>query len=1103
MQKIVDGNEAVAKVAYYFTDVASIYPITPSTPMASTFELLKTKGKKNAFNNEVEIIKMQSEGGVAGSLHGALLSGCLATTFTSSQGLLLMLPNMYKIAGECLPCVIHVASRTIATHALSICGDHSDIYASRQTGFCMLASSSVEDAQNLAAVAHLSSIKASLPFIHFFDGFRTSHELNKIDILECEKLKPLIDEERIKKFKEHTLLNKVIRGTNQTEDIYFQSLEARNTLYDKVADVVNNYMQEINKITNKTYAPITYYGSNKAKYVIVAMGSVVNTIKLVIDDLKDEELGLVTVHLYRPFSSKYLLDCLPESVEKIAVLDRTKEFGSTGEPLYLDVCQALNNKDIKIVGGRYGLSGKDTNPAHIYSVYQMLKGNSKNNFTIGITDDVTNLSLESFDYSINLDCMEIKIYGYSSDGMVGASKDIIKIIGENKYVQCYNQYDSKKSNGITISHIRYSSSLFNAPYYITKPNIVVVSKEDYFLSLNMVETLKDNGILIINTKLTSLNSLLTNKDKDYILKHNIKVYTVDANRLALEYNLGGKISKIMEVVILHILGYENAVSLVNDSITRQFKDKEKLVIEENIKAVNNTLNNIHLYNNDFKISDYEEKEEHSIFNILNRMEGNNLKVSEILKYADGALPSINNTTISKNKYVSKWIKENCIKCGICSLVCPHSVIRPFLIKDKTLGIRYDDDYNYIVSILEEKCTSCGLCIKACPALKCALEFGEYDEKLNNKAKEISKQKNPNIVDKYTIKGSQLCEPKFAYSKACMGCGETTIIKLLTQLYGDKLIIANATGCSSIYGGNVGNIPYTIPWANSLFEDNAEFGYGILSSYNYKRKSLEKYIKENINSFNKDVEYLCIKWLNNMDDYEITSNIKRELSLLELPIYLKNNIDYIEAKTVWTIGGDGWAYDIGFGGLDHVLSSNEKVRILVLDTEVYSNTGGQMSKSSPISSVLEFSSSGKKTSKKDLFKIAMNYPNCYVANISLGANYMQAIKSLKEAEENDGPSIVIAYCPCIEHGIKGGLTNAINEQILAVECGYITLMRKKDGILQIDSKEPDFSKYHEFLMNESRYNKIYKRNKEESLKLLELNRSEAEERYRNYKDISEK
>lgn len=1084
--KVVDGNTACSNIAYKLSDISFIYPITPSSPMASNIDSLNEKGIKNIFNDKVEVIEMQSEAGAAGAMHGALNAGNLAVTFTASQGLLLMLPNMYKMAGECLPAVIHVAARSLATHALSIFGDHQDIYAARTTGFCMLASTNVQDAQNLALIAHLSAIECSLPFLHFFDGFRTSHEYNQVEEISEETIKKLVNYDKIKEFRKRALNSgkSITKGTSQNEDIYFQSTESRNIDYQKVPIIVNNYMQKINKEIGTNYKPFNYYGNNTAKIVLVAMGSICDTIKQVIK--KNPLFGLIEVHLYRPFSKEYLIKVMPKSTKIVGVLDKTKEHGSTGEPLYLDVLSTLQDKKMKIYGGRYGLSSKNVTPNDIYDIYMNLLNNPKNNFTVGIIDDLTGTSLKHYKYNEETNYEEFKIYGYGSDGLVSASKDILKILSKTKYVQGYFEYDSKKSGGVTVSHLRLAPNQIKAPYYVNNPKLIVVTKDEYFHKYNMLEGLKPNGTLLINTNktITELSEFLPNKVKEYIIKNNIETYTIDASKLAEENNIKGKISLIMETSILNILNIHNYEEILMTNIKERFKVKGQNIINSNINAIKATINHLNKIqitpNKTFNI-----KEETTIFEIINNRKGNNLTVKQLLPYKDGTYPGAT-TKYEKRKItdqVPKWDKEKCIKCGMCSLVCPHAVIRPYELEN--------GEFKIIIS--EADCTNCGLCISTCP--KQALEFGKYDNKKQEEANYyFNYQENP----KYpltTIKNIQMRKPLFEFSGACAGCGETPYIKLLTQIVGEKLVIANATGCSSIYGASCPNTPYNLSWSNSLFEDAAEYGYGIINSYKTLKKRILNTLQQNENPKSKEL----LNFLENNNDYE---KIKNEIK--KYPEIIPEDLqEFVTPKSVWTLGGDGWAYDIGFSGLDHVLSSNEKVRILVLDTEVYSNTGGQSSKSSHIGQVCEFANTGKKTNKKDLFRIAMSYPNVYIASISLGANMMQTVKAIKEAEEHNGPSIIIAYCPCIEQGIKGGMSNSIKEESLAVDSGYVLLMRYKDEKLIIDSKEPNFDKYEEFLSNEVRYNSLKIKDTKKAQELLELNKQAAIKRYNYYKEISNK
>lgn len=1117
MKQIVDGNIACSKIAYLFSEVASIYPITPSSPMASNVDKLSHTDLYNFCNDKVKLVEMQSEAGAAGAMHGALISGSYATTFTASQGLLLMIPNMYKMAGEMMPGVIHVASRTIATQALSIFGDHSDIYATRSTGFCMLSSSSVEDARNLAAVAHLSAMKSSLPFLHFFDGFRTSHEVNTIASIPDEDFLSLVPWEEVHEFREKALnfKNQIQRGLAFNEDIFFQCMEARNNVYEQVPDIVNHYMEEINKFASTNYAPFTYYGSEDATNIIIAMGSVCETIRSVIDheQKKGQRLGMIEVHLYRPFSVKHLQNALPKSVKNVVVLDRTKESGSVGEPLYLDVVASLSSSQLNIVGGRYGLSSKNTTPAMIKSVFDMLNGELKNNFTIGIEDDVTHTSLPVLDdYSISLNAKEVKIYGFGSDGMVGASKDILHILGEKQaqYVQGYFEYDSKKSGGVTLSNLRVSDQPIHAPYYVTEPDIIVVTKDEYFSQFDILNHVKKNAILLVNTSdEESFVKQLSQKDLKIIQDKNIVIQTIDAESVALKHHLKGKINKIMEVIILKYLGISDAIQLVSETIQKEFKTKGSDVVNNNILAIQDVFSLIHRLEIRTSTTFEECQKKFSVFEKIRHRMGNEIPVSELLPYRSGVVPG----GLSKDEkrkiatQVVKWKSENCIQCGMCSFVCPHAVIRPFLTSDQ-VGVPAigQQDMNYMILVSEADCTSCGLCINVCPGKhgEKALEFGSYDEKNQEFVEQYFEEyNNPRVEPIYTIKNSQLLKPRFEFSGACAGCGETAYLKLLTQIYQDELVIANATGCSSIYGGSMPSTPYTIPWANSLFEDNAEFAYGIHLSYMQKRNYIKNVMLASLDAVAEEVKSLFEQFIEHFNDYEITLDIQNKLKTLEIPKEIQELQAYIPARTVWAIGGDGWAYDIGFSGIDHVLSSNENVKILVLDTEVYSNTGGQMSKSSRMGQVAEFSDYGKKHKKKDLFRIAMSYPNCYVASISLGANMMQTLKAFKEAKEHCGPAIIIAYAPCIEQGIKGGMSCSIEEQKLAVDCGYNLLMRYQPNTetLIMDSQVPNFERYDELLNHEVRYHALKIKDEELAKELLESNKKNAMQRYQYYVELS--
>ncbi len=1114
MKKVMDANKMCSNMAYLFSEVASIYPITPSSTMASNIDFLNQTDKLNLYNNKVKVVEMQSEAGAAGAMHGALITGSLATTFTASQGLLLMLPNMYKMAGEMLPGVIHVASRTIATHALSIFGDHSDIYAARMTGFCILASTNILDVRVNACVAHLSSIKGSLPFLHFFDGFRTSHEIHSIeDISDTEFLK-LVDYDRINAYK-NRMLNvdkKIQKGLASNEDIYFQSVEARNKNYDEMANVVVYYMEQVNRITGSHVKPFNYYGDEEAEYIIIAMGSVVDTAKLVVEseNKKGKKYGVVEVHLYRPFSSQFLKEALPKSVKRIAVLDRTKEAGSTGEPLYLDCLAALNDLEIPIIGGRYGLSSKNTTPSDLYSVFMNLEGEFKNHFTIGIEDDVTHLSLPKYTYDLPLDAKEIVVYGFGSDGMVSASKELLHLasVKLNKFVDGYSLYDSKKSGGVTVNNLRIKEKEFYAPFYVENPDLVVVTKDEYFKKYQMIDSIKENGILLINTTDEEvLKKKICFEDKKIIKERNIKVMVVNASSLAVDCHIKGKINKIMEVIILKLLGINDALELVSETIENTFRDKGEEVIKNNKQAIEKAFDFLH----PIAIELEGEKRDvpKTVFEIINKRLGDTLKVSEVDVLKDGTFPGGLSQLEKRNvsDRVAKWIPENCIECGRCSFVCPHAVIRSFKTEDKRVGkpLFGSDQYHYLVSISEADCTSCGLCINVCPGLngKKALEFGKYDENLQEQSEVYFSQETPGMSKKKTVNDLSFVKPEFMFSGACAGCGEASYIRLLTQLLGRKLVIANATGCTSIYGGSIPSTPYTISWANSLFEDNAEFALGMIHSYNLKRERIKKIMEQSMNSVTESVQKIYRSWLENKENFDVTYPLKKELQDSEIPKDLSDLIDYIPSRSVWAVGGDGWAYDIGFGGIDHALSSGENIKILVLDTEVYSNTGGQMSKSSTMGQVCEFANYGKRNNKKDLFKIAMCYPNCYVGSISMGADFNQTIKTLKEAEEHVGPAIVIAYSPCVEHGIKGGLSCTTEEQDLAIKCGYQLLMRyvPKENKLYLDSKEPDFSLYDSFLDNEVRYHSLKIKNESLANELLELNKNYAMERYNYYKEKS--
>lgn len=1130
--RTMDGNEACSRIAYLFTEVAGIYPITPSSPMAEHVDEWANAGMKNMFGEPVKIVEMQSEAGAAGMIHGALQAGCLATTFTASQGLLLMIPNMYKMAGEMLPCVMHVAARSLSTHALSIFGDHQDIYATRMTGFAMLASSSVEQASDMAAIAHLSAIKSELPFLHFFDGFRTSHELSKIEVLEKDDILQLVDQEALQKFRNRrmNIARPATRGTAQNDDIYFQATEVRNPYYDRLPFIVDEYMKKINEIRKTNYHPFVYYGSKKADRVIVAMGSVCETIKETIDDLnqKGYSVGLIEVHLYRPFSAEYFKKVLPETVSHVAVLDRTKEAGSIGEPLYLDV-RSILPEHITVVGGRYGLSSKNTTPAQIKAVFDMLE-NPRHNFTIGIEDDVTHLSLPLEDYHTNR-AKEMLIYGYGSDGMVSASKSILKLIGDEtaQYVQGYFQYDSKKSGGVTVGHLRFSNDPIRSTYYVENPYFVVVTKDSYLQEFDCFSGLCDRGIVLLNTDRTKeeLLNFLPEKTKALFQKRNITLYTINAYEIARKVGLGNKISTIMESAIMHIASILDpalANQKMKEYVKQRFFKKGEEVVAANIDAIDRAVDHLEKVNipNDTYIVEVD-MDSNDIYDAMKERLGNQLPTSAFLKTPDGTFRA-GTSALEKRELsdtVPSYIPENCIQCNQCSIVCPHGVIRPYLLTEEEYQAAPDyvkekckkaigkglESYYSTIAISIADCTGCGLCMKTCPGMRGALALirKRYQEQKDQKEQERFNYLEENVTEKdlvnlYTIKGSQLVKPKFEFSGACAGCGETPYLKLLTQLFGDHMMIANATGCSSIYGGSAPTTPYKVPWASSLFEDNAEYGYGMKVATEVRRNYIKQYMETHLDE-NKE---LYQKWLDHMEQPQITREVYDALKK-DTPEGLKPYMDDIIAPSVWMIGGDGWAYDIGYGGIDHILSSQANVNILVLDSQVYSNTGGQASKASPKGSIAAFASHGKDVPKKDLARIAMCTPNVYVAQVSMGANPMQVIRAMKEAEEHQGPSMILAYSPCISHGIRGGMENSMDSSKMATACGYYPIFRYQPETKKftLDSKQVNFDLYQNYLETQNRYRMLKVVNKEKAEQLLHQNKEEAIERFEYYQSLEQK
>ncbi|MFA5007535.1 MAG: pyruvate:ferredoxin (flavodoxin) oxidoreductase [Candidatus Izemoplasmatales bacterium] len=1162
----MDGNQAAAYCAYAFTEVAGIYPITPSTPMPEFVDLWASQGKKNLFGMPVKVIEMQSEAGAAGTVHGSLLSGALTTTFTASQGLLLKVPNMYKIAGELLPGVIHVAARSIAAHALSIFGDHQDVMAVRQTGFAMLASGSVQETMDIAGVAHLAAIRTSVPFLHFFDGFRTSHEVNKIEVMDYAVFDRLLDREAVAAFRTRALNsgNPETRGTAQNDDVYFQAKEIQEKYYTPIPDVVAKYLKEISRVTGRDYRPFSYYGAEDATDVIVAMGSVTEAIREVVDFklAQGEKVGLLAVHLYRPFSAKYFFKAMPKSVKRIAVLDRTKETGAEGEPLYLDVRSIYYGtaNAPKIIGGRYGLSSKDTTPAQIFAVYENLRGKKKNHFTIGIVDDVNGSSLPVAEYPdvTDPDTTEVLMFGLGSDGTVGAVKNISKIIGDytDLYGQAYASYDSKKSGGITRMHLRFGKNPIRATYLVNNPHFVSCSQESYLTRFDLIGGIRKNGVFLLNASVdpADVGSILPDDVKKVLAERGVRFYVIDAFKLAREIGEVKLISTIMQSAFFklneQIMPYEKAQKAMKKFAEKSFSRKGEAIVKMNYEAIDRGADGIRLAQVDpawaklsVKVVDDPNRPAFvkNVADKVNSIRGYELPVSAFLGYEDGRIP---NGTAAYEKRgiaeeVSTWIPENCIQCNQCSYACPHACIRPILATPEEAakapeGTVWKDavgqglqglKYRIQVSILD--CTGCGVCINTCPGMKGvkALEYRPITEGIRNKEHVkadylYNKVTNKvGLVGKTNLKNSQFAQPLFEFSGACAGCGETPYIKMVTQLFGDRLVIANATGCSSIYGASFPASPYTKnaegrgpAWANSLFEDNAEFGFGLQIGVETMRDRLQNTIYNALPSFaDETVKGLLNEWLENRGNGEKTLAISKKLiplleadgsaaaqSILELKAYLVK-------QSQWIIGGDGWAYDIGFGGLDHVIANAEDVNILVLDTEVYSNTGGQSSKSARAGSIAKFTAAGKPGKKKDLAAIAMTYGHVYVAQIAHGASGAQVHKALTEAENYPGPSLVLAYSPCISHGLHNGMGTSHMQAKLAVECGYWPTFRYDPRLIaqgknpfQMDSKEPDWSKYHAFLMSETRYAQLSQINPAKAAELLERNLKDAQSRYAMYK-----
>ena len=1169
-----DGNCAAAHVAYMFSEVAAIYPITPSSPMAEYIDEWSAGGRKNIFGETVKVVEMQSEAGAAGAVHGSLQAGALTTTYTASQGLLLMIPNMYKIAGELLPGVFHVSARALAAQALSIFGDHADVMSARQTGFALLATGSVHEIMDLAPVAHLAAIEGRVPFLHFFDGFRTSHEIQKVEAANQDELSKLVNWEALKEYRERSLNpeHPVTRGTAQNPDIYFQTRELQNKFYDELPDIVAKYMKEVSKITGREYAPFTYYGAKDATDVIIAMGSITDVIKTVIDreNAAGKKLGLITVHLYRPFSIKYLREVFPTSAKRICVLDRTKEPGANGDPLYLDVVEAFKDCPYKpmIIGGRYGLSSKDTTPAHILAVFNNLASeNPKNQFTVGIVDDVTFRSLPLLPEISILPqgTFEAKFYGLGADGTVGANKNSIKIIGDNtnKYSQAYFDYDSKKSGGYTCSHLRFGDQPILAPYLVGTPDFVAVHVPSYLRKYDCLRGLKDNGTFLYNSpwNVEETKKHLPDFVKKYLALHNINMYIIDATKIAAEIGLGNRTNTILQSAFFKISGvipYDLAVEQMKKFIVKSYGKKGEDIVNMNYAAVDRggEITKVEIpaewanldCTTDFAF-EYNENDPEFINKVMRPMIaqcGNDLPVSAFKDIIDGTFPA--GTTAYEKRGVAtlvpEWDSSKCIQCNQCSLVCPHAAIRPVVMTSEekaaapasmaTADIKAPKEFAgmfFRMQVSALDCTGCGNCADVCPAKGKALVMKPLESQLGEVENwEYSQKKvtyKDNLIDKYaTAKNSQFAQPLFEFSGACAGCGETPYIKTITQLFGERMIVANATGCSSIYGGSAPATPYCknyrsgkgVAWANSLFEDNAEFGLGMATATRQMRDRVERIMREAIagcNCCSADLKALFQQWIDNRECGQTTEKLAPQIVEMASQCdcdYCKQIVDlkdHLVKKSQWIFGGDGWAYDIGFGGLDHVLASGEDVNVLVLDTEVYSNTGGQSSKATPAGAVAKFAASGKKVRKKDLGMIAKSYGYVYVAQVAMGANQAQYFKAIKEAEAYPGPSIVICYAPCINHGIKTGMGRTQHEEKLAVECGYWHLYRfnpaeeeaGQNGF-HLDSKEPDWSKFQEFIMGEVRYNSLLKTFPEEAKELFAKTEQYAKLRYEGYKKLND-
>ena len=1174
----VDGNTAAALGSYNFTEVAAIYPITPSSPMADHVDVYASQGKKNFFGNVVKVCEMQSEAGASGALHGALQGGSLATTYTASQGLLLMIPNIYKWCGELLPAVMHVSARSLATRSLSIFGDHQDIYAIRQTGIAMLCSHSVQEVADLAPVAHLIAIEASYPMCHFFDGFRTSHEIQNVEFIDDKEWEKLLDRKAVEEFRARALnphTHPVTRGGAENDDIYFQGREAQNAHFNKVIDIADKYFKKVSELTGRNYAPFVYVGDPKATKVIVAMGSVTETALEVVTDLnkKGEHVGLVKVHLYRPFSAKHLVNVLPDTVKEIAVLDRTKEMGAVGEPLYEDVVSALKleGKDVKVIGGRYGLSSRDTQPKHIKSVYDfMLSGHEFHGFTVGINDDVTHLSIPVDDeYEISHHYTSCLFYGLGSDGTVGANKSSVKIIGDatHQYAQAYFAYDSRKSGGVTRSHLRFGKEPIHSTYYVEHANFISCSLDTYVFRFDMLKNLKKGGTFLLNTDMDDeiLIKSLPNRVKYQLATKGAKFYVIDANKIALEIGMGRHTNTILQSAFFYlnpqIMPYDEANKWMKKLAEKTYSRKGQEIVELNYKAIDKGTEGLREVKVDPAWAKLPYNRERHVLgdeyfdtyvDHINNLDGYDIPVSKFTEFEllDGTMEE--NVTYKEKRSIAdrvpEWNKDYCIQCNQCAFVCPHATIRPFLLTEEevnngpeglkdivkpAIGGPQVKDYKFIIQVSPTNCVGCGLCVNECMANKNAKRLGNdhFALKMVEAKSQFDKEKYATYLYKHTeyktnlfplttVKGVGFLMPYMEISGACAGCGETPYYRLLSQLFGKDLLVANATGCSSIYSGSTPLTPFVtdkngngVAWANSLFEDNAEYGYGMRLATNYKLMQIARILEAALNSdtvetnLKETIKTYLANMKNKDEARKIVPTLVKEVkeskdeAVKEVLLFERDLID----KSVWIVGGDGWAYDIGYGGLDHVLASEDDVNVMCLDTEVYSNTGGQSSKSSQTGSIAQFTASGKKTRKKNLALMAMSYGTVYVAQIALGANPMKAIQAFKEAESYNGPSLIICYAPCINQGIKGGLVNSIQTEKEAVECGYFTTFRydprkleQGKPALELDCKEPDFTKFREFILKETRYSQLPKVNPEHYEELFTKSEQAAKDRWERIK-----